>query len=87
MEFLMRGALDYGEPGVFMTFEETPEDLAKNFISLAFDLPDMIARGLIATDHVYIERSEIEETGQYDWKDCSSAWGMPLIPSGQSGLS
>ena len=62
----MRGAMDYGEPGVFMTFEETPEDLAKNFISLGFDLPDMMSRGLIATDHVYIERSEIEETGQYD---------------------
>ncbi|PKN95927.1 MAG: KaiC 1, partial [Chloroflexi bacterium HGW-Chloroflexi-5] len=66
MEFLMRGALDYGEPGVFMTFEETPEDLAKNFISLGFDLPLMVSRGLIATDHVYIERSEIEETGEYD---------------------
>ena len=66
MEFLMRGAMDYGEPGVFMTFEETPEDLAKNFISLGFDLPDMMSRGLIATDHVYIERSEIEETGEYD---------------------
>jgi len=66
MEFLMRGAMQFGEPGVFMTFEETPEDLAKNFISLGFDLPDMEARGLIATDHVYIERSEIEETGAYD---------------------
>ena len=49
-----------------MTFEETPKDLAKNFISLGFDLPDMMSRGLIATDHVYIERSEIEETGEYD---------------------
>ena len=66
MEFLMRGAMDYGEPGVFMTFEETPEDLAKNFISLGFDLPDMMSRGLIATDHVKIERSEVEETGEYD---------------------
>jgi circadian clock protein KaiC len=66
MEFLMRGALDYGEPGVFMTFEETPRDLAKNFISLGFDLPGMMSRGLIATDHVHIERSEIEETGEYD---------------------
>jgi circadian clock protein KaiC len=66
MEFLMRGAMEFGEPGVFMTFEETPEDLAKNFISLGFDLPDLVARGLIATDHVYIERSEIEETGEYD---------------------
>ncbi len=66
MEFLMRGAMQFNEPGVFMTFEETPEDLAKNFKSLGFDLPDMEARGLIATDHVYIERSEVEETGAYD---------------------
>ena len=66
MEFLMRGALDYKEPGVFMSFEETPEDLAKNFISLGFDLHSMISRGLIATDHVYIDRSEVEETGEYD---------------------
>jgi circadian clock protein KaiC len=49
-----------------MTFEETPKDFAKNFISLGFDFPDMMLRGLIATDHVYIERSEIEETGEYD---------------------
>ena len=66
MEFLIRGAMDYGEPGVFMTFEETPEDLAKNFISLGFDLPDMMSRGLIAMDHVKIERNEVEETGEYD---------------------
>jgi circadian clock protein KaiC len=66
MEFLMRGARDYGEPGVFMTFEETPEDLAKNFTSLGFDLHGMIARGRIAMDHVKIERNEIEETGEYD---------------------
>jgi len=66
MEFLMRGAMDYGEPGVFMTFEETPEDLAKNFMSLGFDLHEMMARGLIETDHVRIARSEIEETGEYD---------------------
>jgi circadian clock protein KaiC len=66
MEFLMRGAMDEGDPGVFMSFEETPEDLMKNFISLGFDLPDMVSRGLIATDHVCIERSEIQETGEYD---------------------
>src|SRR3972149_2833702 len=66
MEFLMRGAMDYGEPGVFMTFEETSEDLVKNFISLGFDIPDTMSRGLIATDHVKIERSEVEETGEYD---------------------
>ncbi|MBR9986952.1 MAG: circadian clock protein KaiC [Desulfosarcina sp.] len=66
MEFLMHGAMQFGEPGVFMTFEETPEDLAKNFISLGFDIHDMESRGLIAMDHVRIERSEVEETGDYD---------------------
>ncbi|MCF8145285.1 MAG: circadian clock protein KaiC [Deltaproteobacteria bacterium] len=66
MEFLMRGAMEYGEPGVFITFEETPEDLAKNFMSLGFDLHEMMARGLIETDHIRIARSEIEETGEYD---------------------
>jgi circadian clock protein KaiC len=66
MEFLMRGALDYKEPGVFMSFEETPDDLAKNFISLGFDINSMISRGLIATDHIYIDRSEVQETGEYD---------------------
>ncbi|MFZ2630199.1 MAG: circadian clock protein KaiC, partial [Desulfosalsimonadaceae bacterium] len=66
MEFLMRGAMDYGEPGVFMTFEETTDDLANNFSSLGFDLPDMISKGLIVTDHVKIERSQVEETGEYD---------------------
>jgi circadian clock protein KaiC len=66
IEFLLRGAMDYGDPGVFMTFEETPDDLAKTFISLGFDLPDMMSRGLIATDHVKIERNEVEKTGKYD---------------------
>jgi circadian clock protein KaiC len=54
MEFLMRGATDYGEPGVFISFEETTDDLTKNFIRLGFDLPDMLSQGLIATDHLYI---------------------------------
>ena len=66
MEFLVRGAMEYGEPGVLMTFEETPEDLAKNFASLGFDTNDLIARGQLAIDHVRIERNEIEETGEYD---------------------
>jgi circadian clock protein KaiC len=66
MEFLMRGALDYGESGVFMTFDETPGDLAKNFVSLGFNLNEIMSRGLIAMDHVNIVRSEIEETGEYD---------------------
>jgi circadian clock protein KaiC len=66
MEFLLRGALLYNEPGVFMCFEETPEDLTKNFSSLGFDLNDLVARKKLAIDYVSIERSEIEETGAFD---------------------
>jgi len=66
MEFLLRGAIQYKEPGVFVSFEETPKDLSENFASLGYDLDDMTARKLIAIDHIYIERSEIEETGEYD---------------------
>lgn len=66
MEFIIRGAKDFGEPGVFMSFEETGEELAKNVASLGFDLPSLIRRRKIAVDHIKIERSEIQETGEYD---------------------
>ncbi len=66
MEFLVRGALQYGEPGVFMSFEETPGELAQNTASLGFDLNDLVRRRKIAIDAVHLERSEIEETGEYD---------------------
>lgn len=66
MEFLVHGALDYGEPGVFLSFEEGIGELEKNFASLGFDLRGLVAGRKIAVDHVYIERSEIEETGEYD---------------------
>src|SRR5215213_5575850 len=61
MEFLLHGAMDYGEPGVFVAFEETPEDLVQNVKSLGFELDDLIAKNLIAIDHIRVERSEIEE--------------------------
>jgi circadian clock protein KaiC len=66
MEFLVRGATQYGEPGVFVTFEEMPEELAENVLSLGFDLHDLEGRGLIVLEHVHVERSEIEENGEYD---------------------
>ena len=66
IEFLLRGALEFDEPGVFMAFEETEQDLAQNVSSLGFDLEDLIAQKKLAIDHVHIERSEIEETGEYD---------------------
>jgi circadian clock protein KaiC len=58
MEFLVRGATQFDEPGVFMAFEETTKDLTQNVASLGFDLNDLIARKKMVLDFVYIERSE-----------------------------
>ncbi|HYQ85183.1 MAG TPA: circadian clock protein KaiC, partial [Rubrobacter sp.] len=66
MEFLVRGATEYGEPGVFVTFEEQPEELTQNVRSLGFDLEDLERQGLLLIEHIHVERSEIEETGEYD---------------------
>src|SRR4029434_9841732 len=65
-EFLVRGAVEHGEPGVFMAFEETSEELAANVASLGFDLKRLVAQRKLAIDYVRVERSEIEETGEYD---------------------
>src|ERR1700681_53654 len=66
LEFLVRGATQYDEPGVFMSFEETIPDLTKNAASLGFDLDRLVADKKLFLDHVHISRSEIEETGEYD---------------------
>jgi circadian clock protein KaiC len=66
MEFIVRGASVYDEPGVFVAFEETPEELAQNTDSIGFNLKELIAKKKVVVDHVYIERSEMEETGEYD---------------------
>jgi circadian clock protein KaiC len=65
-EFLVRGILEYGEAGVFMSFEERAEDLAQNVASLGFDLDSLVAQKKLSIDHVRVERNEIEETGEYD---------------------
>jgi circadian clock protein KaiC len=65
-QFLIKGITDYKEPGVFMSFEETPKDLEDNFMSLGFDLKKLQAQKKLHIDYVRIERSEIEETGEYD---------------------
>ncbi len=65
-EFLVHGAVDYGEPGVFMMLEENAEELAQNLRSLGFDLDKLQKHKKIAVDHVHIERNEIQETGEYD---------------------
>jgi circadian clock protein KaiC len=66
MEFLVRGATEYNEPGVFMAFEETASELTQNVRSLGFDLDELTEEKKLAIDFVRIERSEIDETGDYD---------------------
>ena len=66
LEFLVRGATQYDEPGVFMSFEETIPDLTQNAASLGFDLDRLVAEKKLFLDHVHISRSEIAETGEYD---------------------
>jgi len=65
-EFLVRGASQFREPGVFMLFEETAAELTENMRSLGFDLAKLQRQKKIAIDFVRVERSEIEETGEYD---------------------
>jgi circadian clock protein KaiC len=66
LEFLVRGAIHYDEPGLFVAFEETADELAMNVRSLGFDLDKLVRENKLAIDHVRVERSEIEETGEYD---------------------
>ena len=66
VEFLINGAMQYGEPGILMTFEESADDIKKNVASLGFDLPQLIRQKKLFVDHVRVERSEIDENGEYD---------------------
>jgi circadian clock protein KaiC len=66
MEFLVRGITEFGEPGVFLSFEETAEELGANVASLGFQVPKLLRAGKLAIDFVRVERSEIAETGEYD---------------------
>jgi len=66
IEFLVRGALEFNEPGVIMAFEETPQDMARNVASLGFDIQDLADKKKLFLDYVYVEPSQIQETGEYD---------------------
>ncbi len=68
MTFLVHGATRFDEPGVFVSFEERSEDLAANVASLGYDLDRLVAERRLALDHVRVERSEIEESGEYDFE-------------------
>ena len=66
MEFLLNGATQYNEPGIFISFEENERELTENVASLGWDLEALGRENKIFLDHVYIERSEIEETGEFN---------------------
>lgn len=66
LTFLVNGATQFDEPGVLMTFEENAEEIASDVASLGFDLPELIASKKLSIDYVRVDRSEIEETGEYD---------------------
>jgi len=78
MEFLVRGATEFGEPGVFVAFEETPGELAQNVRSLGFDLEQLQEQKKIALDYVRVERSEIEEAGDYDLEGLFIRLGLAI---------
>jgi circadian clock protein KaiC len=78
MEFLVRGATEFNEPGVFIAFEETAGELAQNVGSLGFDLDKLIAEKKIAVDYVHVERGEIEETGEFDLEGLFLRLGMAI---------
>ena len=66
MSFLINGARQFGEAGVLMSFEEAAEDLSINVASLGYGVPELIAEKRLLIDYVKVERSEIEEAGEYD---------------------
>jgi circadian clock protein KaiC len=78
LEFLLRGALDYGEPGLYVAFEETEIELIQNVASLGYDLQDLIDRNLIRIEYIHVERSEIEETGEYDLEGLFIRLGLAI---------
>ena len=78
MEFLVRGATQFGEPGVYVTFEESEEELAQNVRSLGFDVEALVDEGKLAFDYVHVDRREIEETGEYDLEGLFVRLGLAI---------
>lgn len=66
MEFLVHGAALHGEPGVFIAFEESTDELVENVASLGFDVPGLIADKKLAVDHIHVDRNDLAEAGEYD---------------------
>jgi circadian clock protein KaiC len=78
MEFLVRGAQQYGEAGVLVSFEESAEELAQNVASMGFDLKALIRRKKLVIDHIRVVRSEIEETGSFDLEGLFIRLGLAI---------
>ena len=78
MEFLVHGVEQFKEKGVFVTFEESPEELAANMASLGHDLDQLVAQKSLLIDHVHIDRSEIEETGEYNLEGLFVRLGLAI---------
>jgi circadian clock protein KaiC len=66
LEFVVRGAIEFDEPGVVLAFEETVAEMTRNVASLGFDLDDLVRRKKLFMEYVHIEPREIQETGEYD---------------------
>lgn len=66
IEFLVRGATDFNEPGVLLAFEESPEEITRNVASLRFDLNELAAEKKLYLDYISIDPGQIQETGDYD---------------------
>ncbi|MFL6437328.1 MAG: circadian clock protein KaiC [Terriglobales bacterium] len=66
MKYLLCGALQYNEPGLCVTFEENPNELAQNMASLGYDIPALLKKKMLVIDHVEVARHEFEDTGEYD---------------------
>ncbi len=78
MEFLLRGAQQFGENGAFIAFEETEKDLSENVRSLGFDLDRLVAQNKVAVDYVHVDPQEIQETGDYDLEGLFLRIGMAI---------
>jgi circadian clock protein KaiC len=78
LHFLIRGALDYGEPGLYVAFEETELEIMQNVASLGYDLQDLVDRGLLLIEYIHVERTEIEESGEYDLEGLFIRLGLAI---------
>jgi circadian clock protein KaiC len=78
MEFLVNGAREFGEPGVFISFEESAPELAQNFASLGFDVAGLVERDLLAIDHVILNPNEIEESGEWNLEGLFVRLGLAI---------